>query len=529
MRRLLVFDTTLRDGDQTAGVAFDKKLKPELAVMLANIGVDVIEAGFPLASCDDFDACVSVIDVLSDFPVEVSLICRCDVDSIKRTAGMFRKCGLLHVTLPVSDLHISSFFGVSRLELLRRGVEMVSYASGLVSLVEVGAEDATRAEPEFLVDYCNMMIDAGAKVVNIADTVGLFVPDQMGRLIEMLFKRVDKFAANEAVLSVHCHNDGGLAVANTLAAVLSGCGQVEVTVGGIGERAGNASLEEVAANLGVHSDIYGVKTNIKCERLAWLANQFYSAAGFSAGSMKPLTGWNIRAHASGIHQRGVAGSELGYLSDVVRFAGVCEVLPERIVLSRHSGKAGILLVARSLGLDKIDDADAERMLVCIKDSGERSFGVTEFLLLAEELGLLPPDVGKVVACKNYSEQSTTTNCKIKTKTKTNYKIKTKIKASVKIKVKISDDRTILGKGDSYESALLSVAFQIAGYEIKINKTELTAFNNRYRIYAELTTTHTKKIIALERSGNHPNKLLFECLLDTINTLNCLTKDKTSVT
>jgi 2-isopropylmalate synthase len=512
MRRLAVFDTTLRDGDQAAGIAFDRLTKRRLAVLLADSGVDVIEAGFPLSSQHDFDACCDIISVLRDFPVKVAVICGASISDICNTAVILNSNCVLHITLPVSDIHISSFFGISRSAFLMKARALTSYASGLSAFVEIGAEDATRADVDFLCEYCDTVIDAGASVVNIADTVGVFVPSQIGLLVRGLRERVCGFRIGRAGLSIHCHNDCGLAVANTLSAIESGCNQVEVTVGGIGERAGNAALEEVIANVTLHPEIYGVSTGVKNSQLGLLVNQFYSAAGIIVGRMKPLVGWNVRAHASGIHQKGIEIFGANYLPACLNDF-VCDNLddnvqiynyvPERVVLSRHSGRAGIRLFAAWLGVGQFDEDKIEQLLGRIKNSGVRFWGITEFLLLVKELKLLASDSICPISCAAYVECCTDMRCDVS--------------------ILLSDGETVLGNGVDPESALLSAVSKKTAQNIKINKTELTSINGNYRIYAELLTTNNNSITAIERYGNHPNRLLFECILDVINKNNILIK------
>ncbi|MDR2170826.1 MAG: hypothetical protein LBP59_11845 [Planctomycetaceae bacterium] len=575
MRRLIVFDTTLRDGDQAAGIAFDGCVKRTLAIALAKSGVDIIEAGFPLSSQHDFDSCCDIISALRDFPVKVAVICGANISHINNTAAILNSNSVLHITLPVSDLHIKSFFDIDRKELLKKTRAVISYAAGLAASIEVGAEDATRADIEFLCDYCEVAIEAGAKIVNIADTVGLFVPSQIERLVQVLRNRVDGFSGNKSGLSIHCHNDYGLAVANTLSAIRSGCDQIEVTVGGIGERAGNAALEEVIANISLHPEIYDVSTNIKLRQLGTLVNQFNAAAAIISGRQKPLTGWNVRAHASGIHQKGVEIARINYSSN---YAADCSVdsgadcvvdcvagsvidfsynnsgdrflihnfVPDRIILSRHSGKAGIRLFAKLLGIEKIDDDKIDQLLKRIKNSKLHFFGITEFLILAKKLRLPEMNLICPISCVDYSEKIkivtpsishdanlrsvnrsvkeqflTSTNCQDK-----NYKDEQNNETEYEIVIKLSDGTIIDGKGNNPETILLTAVSKIDNIKIKINKTEITSINQNYRIYAELLATNnaTKNAItAIERLGTHPNKLLLECLIDVINKEMILTK------
>jgi 2-isopropylmalate synthase len=492
----MIFDTTLRDGDQAAGFAFDRKTKPVLAIALAKAGVDIIEAGFPLSSQADFNACCDIVTALKDFPVRVAVICRGKTSDIRKTAVILGDTGILHVTLPVSDAHLSAFLNISRTQLIERAVEMVSFACGLVPLVEVGAEDATRSDPDFLCEYCHAVIEAGASVVNIADTTGLFTPPQIISLVTLLRYRVSGFSSGRARLSIHCHNDAGLAVANTLAAVEAGCDQIEVTVGGIGERSGNAALEEVAANLFVHPEIYNVSTGLRTEYLGGLADYFYCVTGISPGPMKPLTGWNVCAHASGLHQKGLIHSSNNYLPETAR---ICNAVPERIVLSRHSGKAGVHLMAEQLGLTQPDNIVTDQILNHIKESGLRTFGVTEFLKLASEYDLLPVDFPQPVSCNSFSEYRTDGHCRI-----------TGI-----ISIAVDKEQAVTGEGITVELAVLDAVKKMSGLSIQLTKTELIGKEGQFHLYAEmLVDGHT--VIPAARFGSHPSRLLFECCLDAVN-------------
>ncbi|MDR2755304.1 MAG: hypothetical protein LBC20_06320 [Planctomycetaceae bacterium] len=496
MRRMIIFDTTLRDGDQAAGFAFDQKIKPALAVALAEAGVDIIEAGFPLSSQADFNACLNIVTALKDFSAQAAVICRGKMSEIRKTASILDDTGILHVTLPVSDAHLAAFLNISRTQLIEKAIKMVSFASGLVSSVEIGAEDATHSDFNFLCEYCHAVIEAGASVVNIADTTGLFVPSQIISLVTLLRRQVSGFSSGQARLSIHCHNDAGLAVANTLAAIEAGCDQIEVTVGGIGERSGNAVLEEVAANLFVHPEIYNVSTRLHAEQLSGLADYFYSVTGISPGPMKPLTGWNVCAHASGLHQKGLVHSSDNYLPEAVR---ICNAIPKRIVLSRHSGKAGIQLMAEQLGLNKPNNTVTEQLLNHIKESGLRTFGITEFLKLASEYNLLPVDFPQPVFCIGFSEYCTDGYCRV----------------TGTITSSISKEQTVIGEGLTVELAVLDAVKKVSGLSIRLNKTESIGKEGQFHLYAEMLV-EDQMMITVSRFGFHLSRLLFECCLDAVN-------------
>ncbi|MDR1491785.1 MAG: hypothetical protein LBT05_03565 [Planctomycetaceae bacterium] len=490
MRRITVFDTTLRDGDQAAGLAFSRSDKPSLALALADAGVDVVEAGFPFSSDADFYACRETAAILRGSPAKTAMMCRARGAEIRRTANILGESGVLHLTLPVSDAHLVAAGNLTHTQLIEKAVKAVTFAAGMLSSLEVGAEDATRANVDFLCDYCEAVIAAGATVVNIADTLGVLTPPQIKTLIQTLRTRVSGF--RNAALSVHCHNDFGLATANVLAAVEAGCDQIEATVGGLGERAGNAALEEIAVNLALHPETYRAATGIRLESLADLTATFCRSAGISLGPLKPLTGWNVRAHASGIHQRGAAISKDNYSSEFVRMFGK---IPERIVLSRHSGRAGVCLAAEQNGLEALDDDEAERILERIKRSDKRTFGVTEFYTLAGEFRLLPFGVPKPFCCSAYSEY--------------HYDGYSRVMAT------LSDNRTVVGEGLTAENAVLNAAREFFGLELSLLRMELNGRDGQYRFYAEIAIPGEENA-AVERCGALPGRLLFECLLDAIN-------------
>ncbi|MDR3248365.1 MAG: 2-isopropylmalate synthase, partial [Treponema sp.] len=340
LRRLSILDTTLRDGDQAAGFAFSPEEKHTLARALIEAGVDTVETGFPLSAPVDFDLCR---DLAREFPGRSAVMCRGRREDIAATAKVFAGTtpGLLHISLPVSALHIRVKLGITEAELLKRAVELSAYAAGLVPDIELGAEDATRADQNFLQDYCGAAFSAGVRTVNIADTLGVSGPGEFGALVAFLRR---SFPANS--ISVHCHNDFGLALANTLAAIDAGCDQVEAAAGGIGERAGNTALEELCLSLTARQ--HGVTTGLKPEKIAPLIACVREIAVIDS-PLKALSGWNIRAHASGIHQQGLARNSDTY---AIPALDTISPGPDRIVLSRHSGQAGLELFAqRYCGLD----------------------------------------------------------------------------------------------------------------------------------------------------------------------------------
>src|SRR5438874_7001819 len=268
-QRIIIFDTTLRDGEQCPGASMNLREKLEVARQLARLRVDVIEAGFPVSSDGDFNSVQSIAREVKG-PI-IAGLARCvpkDIDAAGAAVKPAGKRARIHVFLATSKLHREFKLGKVQSEILRLAVEGVKRAKSYVDDVEFSPEDGSRTEPEFLVQVCQAVIAAGATTVNIPDTVGWAVPEQFGELIKYLHDAVPEFKSGKAVISVHCHNDLGLAVANSLAAVHAGARQIECTVNGIGERAGNASLEELVMAIKTRGDVYdGVSTAVNTREI----------------------------------------------------------------------------------------------------------------------------------------------------------------------------------------------------------------------------------------------------------------------
>ncbi len=333
-KRLIVFDTTLRDGEQSPGASMNLTEKLEVARALELLGVDVLEAGFPITSQDDFEA-VRAISREVARPTVCGLA-RCVAKDIDRAAEAVAaaKRPRIHVFLATSKIHREYKLHKARGEILRLAVEGVRHAKAAVDDVQFSPEDAARTEPEFLAQVVEAVIDAGATTVNIPDTVGWATPEGFRALIERLFENVPNI--DKAVIAVHCHNDLGMAVANTLAAVQAGARQVEVTVNGLGERAGNAALEEVVMALGTRSDVFGgLATGIHTELLYPTSRLVSRVTGLVVARNKAVVGENAFAHESGIHADGVLKKRTTYEIMDPRSIGLAK---SRLVLGKHSGR-----------------------------------------------------------------------------------------------------------------------------------------------------------------------------------------------
>jgi len=303
--QILIFDTTLRDGEQCPGASMNTREKLEVARQLARLKVDIIEAGFPIASDGDFEAVKAIASEIQG--PRIAGLARCMDKDIDRAAEAVIPAGdraRVHVFLATSAIHREFKLKMAQGEILKRSVEGVKRALGYCRDVEFSPEDASRTEPEFLAEVTHAAIEAGAKTINIPDTVGYAVPHQFGALIKYLFEHVPNI--KNAVISVHCHNDLGLAVANSLAAVQNGARQVECTINGIGERAGNASLEEIVMALKTRHDAFGgYTTNIDTRQIYPASRLVSHLTGMVVQRNKAIVGDNAFAHEAGIHQHGV--------------------------------------------------------------------------------------------------------------------------------------------------------------------------------------------------------------------------------
>ena len=348
--RLYIFDTTLRDGEQSPGCSMNIEEKLRIAHALSSLGVDVIEAGFPVASPDDFK---SVFRIASEVKgSRIAGLARAHPKDIAGVAEAIKPAGdrgRIHTFIATSPIHMEAKLRMSPDEVVERAVAAVKQARSLVAEVEFSAEDAGRSDDDFLCRIVEKVIDAGASVINIPDTVGYMTPDEFGRKIRTLRERVPN--ADKAIFSVHCHNDLGLAVANSLAAVENGARQVECTINGLGERAGNAALEEIVMILRTRADRYNIQTGIKTEKIVATSKLVSQITGMPVQANKAIVGANAFAHESGIHQDGVLKHKKTYEIMTPESVGWNT---NRMVLGKHSGRAALKARYVELGVE-IDD------------------------------------------------------------------------------------------------------------------------------------------------------------------------------
>ena len=367
--RIIIFDTTLRDGEQCPGASMNLREKLEVARQLARLKVDVIEGGFPVISEGDFSAVNTIAKEIKG-PV-IAGLARCvakDIDAAGEALKPAGKRGRIHVFLATSKIHREFKLGKAQNEIIRLAVEGVKRARGWTDNVEFSPEDASRTEPEFLVEVCKAVIAAGANTVNIPDTVGYAVPEEFGALIKILFESVREFQTGKAVISVHCHNDLGLAVANSLAAVRNGARQVECTVNGIGERAGNASLEETVMAMKTRQDFFtGFVCNVNTREIVKASRLVSRMSSLLVQRNKAIVGENAFAHSSGIHQDGILKKRETYeIMDPEDVGWGKTQLP----LTKHSGRAAVAARLKHLGF-KMNDAEVAAIFAKFKEIGDK--------------------------------------------------------------------------------------------------------------------------------------------------------------
>ena len=343
---VVFFDTTLRDGEQSPGCSMTTQEKLTMAHALEDLGVDIIEAGFAMASEGDFAAIATITQAIRK--PRITSLARAKAEDIEMAARALQLAdrARIHVFLASSDLHLEYKLKMTRQQALDQTGESVRLARSLVDDVEFSPEDATRSERNFLVEMVRVAVEAGATTINMPDTVGYSTPEEYGRMFAEVRERVPAIDTEGIVLSSHCHNDLGMAVANSLAAIQNGARQVECTINGIGERAGNAALEEIAAALYVRSDHYGVTSSLNLNQLYPASQVLGQLITFRPSPNKAIVGDNAFAHESGIHQHGMLANPLCYEIMTPELVGVAKT---HLVLGKHSGRAALRNRLEQLG------------------------------------------------------------------------------------------------------------------------------------------------------------------------------------
>ncbi len=370
MKRIKIFDTTLRDGEQSPGCSMNLGEKIEMARQLEKLGVDVIEAGFAIASPMDHKSVQAIAAAVS--ACTVASLARCTKGDIDAAwdAVQGAKHPRIHVFLATSDIHMEYKLQMTREQVLRRITEMVAYAAGKCPDVEFSAEDASRSDRAFLAKCYANAVAAGATVLNVPDTVGYSTPQEMAELITYLRQNVPGIEKTD--ISVHCHDDLGMAVANSLACIAAGASQVECTVNGIGERAGNASLEEVVMALHTRRDFYGAESGVNTKQIYRSSKLLSNITGVPIPPTKAVVGANAFAHESGIHQHGVIANAQTY--EIMNSADV-GVPQNTMVLGKHSGKHALREKLQTMGYD-LSDQELDSVFARFKDLADKKKNVT---------------------------------------------------------------------------------------------------------------------------------------------------------
>jgi 2-isopropylmalate synthase len=386
MDRVLIFDTTLRDGEQSPGASLTSDEKLEIARQLARLGVDIIEAGFPIASPDDFEAVRRIAREVKG-PV-IAGLARARPEDVDRCGEAVRDAEQprIHTFISTSDIHLSHQFRMTRERALEQAVAMVSRARSYCDDVEFSPMDATRSDRDYLYQVLGAVIEAGAKTLNIADTVGFTTPEEMYALIHGMFERIPNI--HKAVVSIHCHNDLGMAVANSLAAVRAGARQVECTINGLGERAGNASLEEIVMALNTRADFYGLTTAVDTSQILKTSRLVSALTGIPVQPNKAVVGSNAFAHESGIHQDGVLKERTTY--EIMR-ADSIGLASSNLVLGKHSGRHALRVRLEELGYS-VGPEELNRAFARFKEIADKKKEVSDRdleAIMADELRQTP--------------------------------------------------------------------------------------------------------------------------------------------
>ncbi|MCB9430514.1 MAG: 2-isopropylmalate synthase [Ardenticatenaceae bacterium] len=411
--RVIIFDTTLRDGEQSPGATLNVEEKIEIAKQLSRLGVDVCEAGFPIASLGDFEAVRRIAEEVgpllegrkSGQPMVIAGLSRANREDIQRAYDAVKAAPRhrIHTFLATSDIHLKHKLKIDREECIEQVITAVSFARSLCDDVEFSPEDAGRSDPDFLVQVLTEAIKAGATTLNIPDTVGYTTPAEYGKLIKYL---IDNTPGSETVIwSTHCHNDLGMATANSLAGVQNGARQIEVTINGIGERAGNTSLEEVVMAMHTRPQVFDVETNIDTTQLMRTSHMVSTYTGMVVQANKAIVGANAFAHEAGIHQDGMLKNQQTY--EIMRPETV-GLHASRLVLGKHSGRHAFRTRLEEMGYDNLEPDEVQAAFKRFKRVADKKKVVTDAdieALIADEI-YQPPEIWKLnqiqVSCGDQS-------------------------------------------------------------------------------------------------------------------------------
>jgi 2-isopropylmalate synthase len=369
--KIYIFDTTLRDGEQAPGIHLNVREKTEIAEQLSRLNVDIIEAGFPVSSASDFESVREISRKIKDR--RIAALCRANDGDIEIAGEALKEAAnpVIHTFISSSDIHLKYQFKMTRQKALEMAGQAVKKSRQYTDTVEFSAMDATRSDWDFLCRMFEEAIKQGASIINIPDTVGYALPEEFSRLIDYVFTNVD--GIEDVVVSVHCHNDLGLAVANSLMAAAHGARQIECAVNGIGERAGNASLEEIAMIINTRGKEMGIRTDIRTEEIIRTSNLVKSLTGYLIAPNKAIVGKNAFAHESGIHQDGMLKERSTYEIIKPQDIGLGD---SRLILGKHSGRHAFVEKVNEMGL-KLKEEDLESAFERFKNLAEKKGAIND--------------------------------------------------------------------------------------------------------------------------------------------------------
>lgn len=471
MRRIKIFDTTLRDGEQSPGASMNVDEKIQVARQLKKLGVDVIEAGFPIASPGDFEAVKRISEEIKE--VVIAGLCRARQEDIERAAEALKSAQQkrIHTFIATSDIHLKYKLRMDRTQVIDAAVRAVKKARQYTDDVEFSAEDATRSDWDYLCKVTEEVIKAGATTVNIPDTVGYTIPQEYGQLIEYLFNKVPNI--DKTTISVHCHNDLGLAVANSLTAILKGAGQVECTINGIGERAGNAALEEIVMALKVRNDFFKAYTGVITQEIYRTSRLISKITGMVVQPNKAVVGANAFAHEAGIHQDGVLKERTTY--EIMRPEDV-GIPSSKIVLGKHSGRHAFKKRLEELGFS-LTEEEINRAFERFKKLADQK----KYIFNEDIEALVSDEVLRTVEIYKLVDLEVSSG--------------TQKKPIAKVKMRINEEeREIIMNGDGPVDAVYKAITELTGSQAELNKFEIKAITGGTDAIGEVT-------IILEEAGH----------------------------
>lgn len=471
MRRIKIFDTTLRDGEQSPGASMNVEEKIQVARQLKKLGVDIIEAGFPIASPGDFEAVNKIAKEVKG--IVVAGLCRARDEDIERAAEALKPAEQkrIHTFIATSDIHLKYKLRMDREQVIQAAVKAIKKARQYTDDVEFSAEDATRSDWDYLCKITEEVIKAGATTVNIPDTVGYTIPQEYGELIEYLMNKVSNI--DKATISVHCHNDLGLAVSNSLTAILKGAGQVECTVNGIGERAGNAAMEEIVMALKVRNDFFNADTNIVTQEIYRTSRLVSKITGMIVQPNKAIVGANAFAHEAGIHQDGVLKERTTY--EIMRPEDI-GIPSSKIVLGKHSGRHAFKTRLEELGFS-LTEEKLNRAFERFKKLADQK----KYIFNEDIEALVSDEVLRIAEVYQLIDLEVASG--------------TKKKPTAKVKMKINGkEKEIKISGDGPVDAVYKAITELTGSQAELNKFEIKAITGGTDALGEVT-------IILEEAGH----------------------------